>query len=283
MGLCVVILIVSAGATPVGAAPTHETLPSVAGSDHVVAPGSTVTIEVTAHTAHSIIIDGIPSSWEIVESDSEGSAGAIREMDSSSKRVVGWVFPTVEANRTATVTLSIPESAETGQYRLPVHAEHPDAGTVHASSIVNVDPQAESLAVPVPQAHGPYRVLEGKAVSLDPIGSDDPDSDIKPVEWHLLQGIGEVRQGHYFPPDGLDENRTVSVELRVTDEGGLLATESAQILVLATAVDRETATLRDRSERTTSDDAGGTPTWVGAMGTLVLVFLLIVLVYHRRD
>jgi len=75
----------------------------------------------------------------------------------------------------------------------------------------------------------------------------------------------------------------VSVELRVTDDDGLLATESAQILVLVSGAARVTTTAADRQERTTREDESGAPSWMGAIGTLVLVFLLVVLIYHRRE
>jgi len=165
VALCAIILIVAASASPVGAAPTQETLPAISGSDHVVAPGSTVTVEVTADTVHSIVIEGIPASWEIVESDSGGSEGVVREMNESSNRVVGWVFPESVTNRTATVTLTVPETADTGSYRLPVRGEHLEGGEARASTIVNVDPGAADLALPIPVANGPYRVVEGKSVS----------------------------------------------------------------------------------------------------------------------
>lgn len=288
--LSLVVILVASLAGPALADPSQESFPSASASDHVVAPGETVTVELTAQKVHSIKFQGVPTDWEIVDSDSDGTDGQIEEEDSGD-RVVGWVFPEAVENRTATVTLRVPEDASTGQHRFNVSAEHVENGMAHASTIVNVNPDAESLVVPAPNAHGPYTVVEGDGVSLDPVWSEDPDGKVESVEWILLGGNGEIYNQHYFPPKVIDTNETATVELQILDDDGLLSTQSAQVLVLQSEFAPETETATETTTEATPRDPPSTPDeadsaaspLVGGVGTLVLVFVLVVLVYHRRE
>lgn len=281
------ILIVAVGIAGTALAqPSQETFPRITGSDHVVAPGENVTIELTAQDVNSIRVSEIPAEWDIVASDSEGTTATVEETDEGD-RVAGWIFGEAVDNRTASITLRVPEDASTAPVRLPVDGEHPDAGRAAATSIVNVHPDAESLAIPSPTANGPYRVVEGDSVSLDPIGSTDPDGNIESTEWVLRDGNGEIENGHYYPPGAITANETASVEFRIADEDGLEATAAAQILVFesqyATETTTTTTTTADDRQTTRDEQSTGTPGWIGGVGTLVLAFLLVVLVYRRRQ
>ncbi|AWB28228.1 hypothetical protein [Halococcoides cellulosivorans] len=284
--LAVVVILVASLAGPALADPTQESFPRASGSDHVVAPGETVTIELAVQDVNSIKFEPVPTDWEIVSSTSDGTDGQVEQLDSGD-RVVGWVFPEAVANRTATVTLRVPEDAATDQYRFNVSAEHVENGMAHASTIVNVNPDADSLVIPEPNAHGPYTVVEGESAPLDPVWSEDPDGTVAGVTWLQLGGNGEIDNQHFFPPNVIATNETATVELQILDNDGLLATQSAQILVLQSEFAPETPTPEESTPRdpprTPLDDESGASPVIGGIGTLVLVFLLVVLVYHRRE
>ena len=114
----------------------------------------------------------------------------------------------------------------------------PQGGTVDVGAyelILNLPPVAD--------AGGPYSVDEGGSVPLDASGSTDESPSTLFFEWDLdgdgifgEVGVGaergdEVGVAPTFSAAGLDGPNTVTVDLRVTDEGDLVATDSADIEV----------------------------------------------------
>jgi hypothetical protein len=114
---------------------------------------------------------------------------------------------------------------------------------------------------PVAHAGGPYTVDEGGSVQLDASGSTDEAPATLVFEWDLdgdgifgevgaaaLRG-DELGVAPTFSAAGLDGPSTVTVELRVTDEGGLVDIDSANIEVKNVAPVIESITNPDFSDK----------------------------------
>ncbi len=89
------------------------------------------------------------------------------------------------------------------------------------SNLVNRPPLAE--------AGGPYEVVEGSEVALDATGSSDPDGDPLSYEWAPADHLDDpTLSGPVFR--GIDDTE-VALELTVTDDGGLSATDQTTVTV----------------------------------------------------
>lgn len=97
---------------------------------------------------------------------------------------------------------------------------------------------------PVARAGGPYTAPEGGAVTLDASATTDPDAgDVLTYQWDLdgdgvfgetgaAAGRGaEVGPTPTFSAAGLDGPSTFNVQLRVTDQAGLVSTDAAAIQI----------------------------------------------------
>lgn len=112
---------------------------------------------------------------------------------------------------------------------------------------------------PVADANGPYTVSEGGIVSLDGSGSSDPDGDPLTFEWDFdgdnifgetgaAAGRGdEVGVSPTFSAAGLDGPSSLSVGLRVTDDGGLSNQTTAAINITNVAPEIAPLLLSSRS------------------------------------
>ena len=123
--------------------------------------------------------------------------------------------------------------------------------------------ELEQNRPPVAEANGPYNVPEGGSVTLDGTGSSDPDSgDTLTYAWNLdgdsIYGEAgadaargdETGATPTFSAAGLDGPSSITVSLRVTDQGGLSSTDTATVNItnVAPTVDPPTVAPEPSAE-----------------------------------
>ena len=87
---------------------------------------------------------------------------------------------------------------------------------------------------PTVDAGGPYTVVEGGTVGVAAAGIDPDAADLLTYEWDL-DGDGTFEtpgQTPTFSAAGLDAPQTRTISVRVTDLGGLTATDSASVSII---------------------------------------------------
>jgi hypothetical protein len=106
---------------------------------------------------------------------------------------------------------------------------------VFDQAITTVDFFLTTAEPPVADAGGPYTGESGTAITLDASGSYDPDGEIVSYEWDLdndgyydeITSVAEMPYTWYAGYGG-------TITLRVTDNDGLTATDTAAVEITAT-------------------------------------------------
>ncbi len=84
---------------------------------------------------------------------------------------------------------------------------------------------------PVAEAGGPYSGTAGVAVKFDGTGSNDPDGTITQYRWEYGDGFRSRGPNNTTPEHAYAEPGTYNVTLRVTDEDGLQASDTASVTI----------------------------------------------------
>ncbi|MFB6163327.1 MAG: hypothetical protein ABEJ86_07820 [Halococcoides sp.] len=122
------------------------TAPSVSVSGGTVAAGEDVTVEVTADDVGTLSLAGIPTSWGVDANSTAGASPLVGMKNGAQK--VAWTWHTDQNDVTATVTLSIPETATVGTTTLTAQAGNSADETTTASGTVTVtEPAKPTLRV----------------------------------------------------------------------------------------------------------------------------------------
>ncbi|WP_159077090.1 hypothetical protein [Halococcoides cellulosivorans] len=134
--------------------------PSVSVTDGSVAPGETVTVDVTAENAGVLSLSGIPTAWEIDSYDTAGGTPQDGTVDGAQK--IGWTWDQ-DDDRSVSVTLSIPDDAAPGETDLTGEASSLDDETVTATGTVAVT--ESTTTTPEPGEQVPLRVVAGNVTA----------------------------------------------------------------------------------------------------------------------
>ena len=162
-------------------------------------------------------------SWDVGTLEPGGTADAtFRVSVSPTETDIG---NTLELNAAASAT------GVGGATGVSVSAQAPGVSTETVEEMSNLPPAAD--------AGGPYTVVEGSSVVLDGSGSSDPDGDIVSYEWDFdydgetftTNETGVDPAFNAAPSSGPD---TVTIALRVTDDGGLTDLATTMVTILAT-------------------------------------------------
>lgn len=84
---------------------------------------------------------------------------------------------------------------------------------------------------PTADAGGPYTVTVGDTVTLDASGSSDPDGSIQSTAWTVVSGPGSVSGDTYQAPGSVESETNATVEVTVTDDSGMTATDRTNVTV----------------------------------------------------
>ncbi|MFW6436812.1 MAG: hypothetical protein ACOCYZ_04185, partial [Halococcoides sp.] len=116
--------------------------PTVSVSDGSVAPGETVTVDVSATDATVLSLAGIPSDWTIDDYDEEDGLPQEVEQDDGAQKIQ-WAWDD-DQDRSVSVTLSIPEDAATEETELTAEAGDTEDRMVTANGTVSVSDESET-------------------------------------------------------------------------------------------------------------------------------------------
>ena len=214
---------VFAGSIGVVAAQSSVTVSQTAQGSTTVAPGDTVTVDVSIDTSESgapaIELAGVPSGWTIQSIDEDGG-----QFQSSNLEWFWLGDSDLNGSYSHTITyeVTVPGDASDGEYQISA------VGSSQGSAGVNDDyEQTDTLSITVeaPQQNQPpsaaFTVNEtaitvGDAVAFDASGSSD-DSSIQSYDWAF--GDGDTGSG-VSPTHTYDSEGTYTAELTVTDDEG---------------------------------------------------------------
>lgn len=113
-------------------------------TDGPVSPGGEATVAVSAESAGSVRVEGIPSGWGVSSSQNDGSFIAPDEMgDDTENGTVLWAWEQDRQTLNVSVTFDVPEDTQEGNYTLDVGAERRDGMTDNGSAVITVQSTEE--------------------------------------------------------------------------------------------------------------------------------------------
>ena len=146
--------------------------------------------------------------------------------------------PSVELSESNTIspTFTVPSSISAGD-RMTFKVTVTDQSGLSSTDEVNVIFFDDNV-FPVAEAGDDGRVAQGARVNLNGTGSVDPDGSIAVFEWTQISGSPvalvnpNTAKPYFETPSDTESAETLTFQLKVTDNGGLEATDDISITVL---------------------------------------------------
>jgi len=114
-------------------------------TDGTVNPGGQATVNVSAESAGSVSIEGVPSAWEVSSSRNGGAFISPDELgDNTDQGSVLWAWEEDRQSLNVSVTFGVPADAREANYTLEAGAERRDGMTDNDSVVIAVQVAGET-------------------------------------------------------------------------------------------------------------------------------------------
>ena len=198
------------------------TPPVVTATGGTVEQGSTVTVDVSIDNSKAVKLSGIPDGWSVSDRTDNGAY-------TGTTTRAGWVWET-GGSHTASVTLSVPADAPTGDLDLTATTQDSAGVTETDTATVTVERPPDTTA-PTAALGSDVTVQPGESVVFDATGSTD-NVGITNYEWDFGDGSGATGPELSTPPSKTyDSAGTYTVTLTVSDAAGNTATATRTVTV----------------------------------------------------
>lgn len=238
-GLMALVVIGSVLVGPVGivAAQSSVSVSQTAQGSTTVAPGATVTVDVTIDTTESgapaLELEGVPSGWNVQAVDKD--SGYFQ----STNYEWFWLQDSNldgDYSHTVTYEITIPSTASSGTYQIDaigssqgIAGVDDDYEATDTLSIV-VESQPDNQQPSAAFTASPSSPDASQSVNFDASPSNDPDGSIQSYAWDF--GDGQTATGA-SPTHTYDSAGTYTVALTVTDDDGDSDTATQEVTVTA--------------------------------------------------
>ena len=193
----------------------NNTAPTAdAGADQTVTEGVTVTLDASA--SRDAESSALTYAWS-------QTSGPTATLSSATAQKPTFTAPAVASNTDLVFSLTVTDPG----------------GLVSAADTVTIT--VGDNTAPVANAGADQTVAESAAVTLDAGASTDPDSQTLTYAWTQTTGTNvtlssaAAAKPTFTAPSGLSDNAALTFRLTVTDAGGLTATDTVTVTVVAAA------------------------------------------------